>query len=171
MKKNRIASFGILLCLLTFTLTAQIKENNNASQLLIGEWAFIKAVDMNNKEVKFLTKDFKGADGKDIQIPVNAPDITINADYTYSKTFTNGNSVKGYWKLTSNNMIEYEMIVPKGSDEETVIKLNQEIYGKKSKTNADGNFLDSTTEVIILLTPTEMRVDFEGRYVFVYRKK
>lgn len=63
------------------------------------------------------------------------------------------------------------MIVPKGSDEETVIKLNQEIYGKKSKTNADGNFLDSTTEVIILLTPTEMRVDFEGRYVFVYRKK
>lgn len=161
----------MVLCLLTFTLTAQTKDIGNASQLIIGEWAFVKAVDLNNQEVKYLTKDFKGPDGKDIQIPATAPDLTFSDDNTYTKTYTNGNADNGHWKLLSRNIIEYEMIVPKYSEEETVAKLKQELHGKKAKTNADGNFLDTTTEVIIALTPTDMLVDFEGRYVFVYRKK
>lgn len=171
MKKKRTTYFGMVLCLLTFTLTAQTKDIGNASQLIIGEWAFVKAVDLNNQEVKYLTKDFKGPDGKDIQIPATAPDLTFSDDNTYTKTYTNGNADNGHWKLLSRNIIEYEMIVPKYSEEETVAKLKQELHGKKAKTNADGNFLDTTTEVIIALTPTDMLVDFEGRYVFVYRKK
>ncbi len=34
------------------------------------------------------------------------------------------------------NIIEYEMIVPKYSGYETVVRLKQEFYGKKTKTNA-----------------------------------
>lgn len=171
MKKKRTTYFGMVLCVLSFTLTAQNKDTSNASQLIIGEWAFVKALDLNNKEVKYITKDFKGPDGKDIQIPATAPDLTINDDYTYTKTYTNGSTDNGHWKLLSRNLIEYEMIVPKYSDEETVAKLKQELYGKKAKTNTEGHFLDTTTEVIIVLTATDLLVDFEGRYVFVYRKK
>ena len=79
---KRITYFGFLLCLITLTLKAQTKENNDITKLLIGQWIFVKTLDANNIEVKYVTQDYKGPDGNDIQIVANGPDITINADHT-----------------------------------------------------------------------------------------
>jgi len=166
---KRIAHIGILLCLITFNLNAQTKENIDTA-LLIGQWVFVKTLDSNNNEVKYITQDYKFPDGSDIQIVANGPDITINADHTYVKKFTDVNSDKGKWKMVSNNEIDYEMVITKDSRQGNMIKQAQELLGKKWRTDSNGNYLDGSTEKIVLLTEDEMRVEYHKKYVLVYRK-
>ena len=168
---KRITHFGILLCLMTFKLNAQTTEKVDTAQILIGQWVFVKALDTNNNEVKYITQDYKGPDGSDIQIVANGPDITINADHTYVKKFTDVNSDKGNWRLISNNEVEYEMLIEKDSRQGNMIKQTQELLGKKWRTDSKGNYLDASTDKIILLTENEMRVEYHKNYVLVYRKK
>ena len=168
---NRITFFGILLCIMTFTLSAQTTEKVDTTKILIGQWVFVKTLDANNNEVKYVTQDYKGPDGSDIQIVANGSDITINADHTYVKIFTDVNSDKGNWRLISNNEIVYEMVIEKDSRQGNMIKQTQELLGKKWRTDSNGNYLDASTDKIILLTENEMRVEYHKKYVLVYRKK
>lgn len=166
-----ITHFGILLCLITFNLNAQTIENIDTTQVLIGQWVFVKTLDANNNEVKYVTRDYKGPDGSDIQVVANGPDITISADHTYVKKFTDVNSDNGNWRLISNNQVEYEMVIPKDSRQGKMIKQTQELLGKKWRTDSKGNYLDASNDKIILLTENEMRVEYEKKYVLVYKKK
>jgi hypothetical protein len=169
-KKKRIAHFGILLCLINFNLNAQTKENIDTT-LLIGQWIFVKTLDSNNNEVKYITEDYKFSDGRAFQIAAKGPDITINVDHTYVKKFTDVNSDKGNWKMISNNEIEYGMLIAKDSREGNMIKQAQELLGKTWRTDSNGNYIDGSTDKIILLTENEMRVEYHKIYVLVYRKK
>jgi hypothetical protein len=171
MTMKRITNFGILLCLITFNLNAQTKENMDTTKLLIGQWIFVKTLDANNNEVKYTTQDYKGPDGSDIQIVANGPDITINAEHTYVKKFTDVNSDKGNWRLISNNELEYEMVIEKDSKQGNMIKQTQELLGKKWPTDSKGNYLDASSDKIVLLTENEMRVEYHKKYLLVYRKK
>lgn len=168
---KRITYFGILLCLMTFSLNAQTTEKIDTTKILVGQWIFVKTLDANNNEVKYVTQDYNGPDGTDIQIVANGPDITINADHTYVKKFTDVNSDKGNWRLISNNEVEYEMVIEKDSRQGNMIKRTQELLGKKWRTDSKGNYLDASTDKIVLLTGNEMRVEYHKKYVLVYRKK
>jgi hypothetical protein len=168
---KRIAHFGILLYLISFNVNAQTKENIDIRQQLIGQWVFVKTLDANNNEVKYVAQDYKGPDGSDIQIVANGPDITINADHTYVKKFTDVKSDKGNWKLISNNQVEYELVIPKDSRQGSMIKQTQELLGKKWRTDSIGNYLDASTDKIVLLSENEMRVEYHKKYLLVYRKK
>jgi hypothetical protein len=171
MKINRITFFGILLCIMTFSLSAQTTEKVDTTKILIGQWVFVKTLDANNNEVKYVTQDYKRPDGSDIQIVANGPNITINADHTYVKKFTDVNSDKGNWRLISNNQVEYEMVIEKDSRQGNMIKQTQELMGKKWRTDSKGNYLDASADKIVLLTENEMRVEYHKNYVLVYRKK
>jgi len=168
---KNIAYFEILLCLISFNLNAQNKGIGDTTNLLVGQWIFIKTLDANNNEVKYVNQDYKGPDGNDMQIEANGPDITINADHTYIKKFTEVNSDKGVWELISNNQIEYEMVIPKDSRQGNMIVQTQELLGKKWRTDYNGNFLDTSKDKIVLLTETEMRIEYYKKYVLVYKKK
>lgn len=168
---KKITYFGILLCLITFNLNAQTTEKVDTTKLLIGQWIFVKTLDANNNEVKYIPQDYKGPDGSDIQIVANGPDITINDDHTYIKRFTEVNSDKGNWRLISNNEVEYEMVIEKGSRQGNMIKQTQELLGKKWRTDTNGNYLDASIDKIVLLTENEMRVEYHKKYVLVYRRK
>lgn len=166
----RIKIFGILLCLMTFNLKAQPTEKVDTAKLLIGQWVFVKTLDANNNEVKSITQDYKGPNDSDIQIVATGPDITINSDNTYLKKFTDVNSDKGNWRLISKNEVEYEMVIEKDSRQGNLIRQTQEFLGKKWRTDSNGNYLDTSTDKIVLLTENEMRVAYHEKYVLVYRK-
>jgi hypothetical protein len=168
---KKITYFGFLLCLMTLKLNAQTTENADTTKLLIGQWIFVKTLDANNNEIKYVIQDYKGPDGNDIQIVANGPDITINSDHTYVKKFTDVNSDKGNWKLISNSEVEYEILTEKDSRQANMIKQAQELFGKKWRTDSKGNYLDASSDKIILLTENEMRVEYHKSYVLVYRKK
>jgi hypothetical protein len=168
---KRITYFGFLLCLMTLNLKAQTKKNADTTKLLIGQWIFEKTLDANNIEVKYIKQDYKGPEGNDIEIVANGPDITINSDHTYIKKFTNINSDKGNWRLISDNEVEYEMVIEKNSRQGNMIHQAQELMGKKWRTDSKGNYLDASSDKIILLTENEMRVEYHKTYVLVYRKK
>ena len=97
--------------------------------------------------------------------------LSISAFSQTIKKFTEVNSDKGVWKLISNNQIEYEMIIPKDSRQGNMILQTQELLEKKWRTDNKGNFLDASTDKIVLLTKTEMRIEYYKKYVLVYRKK
>ena len=168
---KRITYFGVLLCLITLNLNAQIKESVDTNKLLIGHWIFVKTLNADNNEVKYVMQDYKGPDGNDIKIVANGLDITINSDHTYVKKFTDVNLDKGNWKLISKNEVQYEMVIEKNSRQGDMIKQTQELTGKKWPTNTSGNYLDTSSDKIILLTEKEMRVKYHKNYVLVYRKK
>ena len=163
--------FGILLCLLAFNGKAQTTEKIDTTQLLIGHWVFVQTLDENNNDVEYVTQDYKGPDGSDIKIVANGPDITINADQTYVKKFTDENSDQGKWRLLANNEVEYEMVIEKDSRQGDMIKQTQELFGKKWRTDSKGNYLDASSDKILLLTENEMRVEYHKNYVLVYRKE
>jgi len=156
---------------MTFSLNAQTTERVDTTQLLVGQWIFVKTLDANNNEVKYVTQDYKGPDGSDIKIVANGPDITFNANYTYIQKFTDVNSDKGNWRLLSNNQIEYEMVVEKDTRQGNMIKQAQEFLGKKWRTDSKGNYLDGSTDKIVMLTENELRIEYHKKYVLVYRKK
>jgi hypothetical protein len=170
MKIANTAQIVLLICFKSFNLNAQTVKNENTDHILVGKWAFVKAVDINNVEVKYLTKDYKGPDGKEIPIVATGPDITINSDHTYVKKFTSVNSDIGHWKLVSNDEIEYEMVILKDSRQGNLIRQMQALYGKKWRTDSDGNFLDSSTDKLVSLTEDEMKVRYESKYVLIYKK-
>lgn len=167
---KRIINLGILLYLVTFNLNAQTTVKVDTTQLLIGRWFFVKTLDGNNNEVKYIIQDYKGPDGSDIQIVANGPDITINADHTFVKKITEVNSNKGNWRLASNNEVEYEMVIKKNSRQGNLIKKTQKLLGKKWQIDSNGNYLDTSFDKIVLLTENEMRVEYHKKYVLVYRK-
>ena len=168
---KKLAYCGALLCLMTLSLNAQTKENIDSTKLLIGQWIFVKTLDVNNNEVKYVTQDYKGPDGNEIQIVANGPDILVNSDHTYIKKFTDVNSDKGNWRLISNNEVEYEMVIEKDSRQGNMIKQTQELLGKKWRTDSKGNYLDASTDKIVQLTENEMRVEYHKKYLLVYKKK
>ena len=153
-----------------FNINAQTKESDETTQLLIGEWVFVKTLDENNNEVKYIIQDYKGPDGGEIKIVANGPDITINADRTYVKKFTTVNSDRGNWKLISKNEVQYEMVTEKNSRQGNMIKQAQELLGKKWSTDSNGNYLNSSVDKIVLLTENEMRVEYHKKYILVYKK-
>lgn len=160
-----------MLCLIVFNVKAQTTDKIDTTKLLVGHWVFVQALDSYNNEVKHITQDNKGPDGKDIKIVASGPDITINADQTYIKKFTDLNSDKGNWRMMANNEIEYEMIIEKDSRQGDMIRQAQELFGKKWRTDSKGNYLDASSDKILLLTENEMRVEYHKNYVLVYRKE
>jgi len=63
------------------------------------------------------------------------------------------------------------MVIEKDSRQGNVIKQTQELLGKKWRTDSKGNYLDASSDKIVLLTENEMRVEYHKKYVLVYRKK
>ncbi|MEI6410517.1 MAG: hypothetical protein WCR52_14100, partial [Bacteroidota bacterium] len=63
------------------------------------------------------------------------------------------------------------MVIPKDSPQGNMMKQIQERLSEKFRTDSKGNYLDSSTDKIILLTETEMRIEYGKKYALVYRKK
>jgi hypothetical protein len=143
-----------------------------SEQTLIGKWEFIKTLDQNGKEVKKISLDRSMPNGKPMTLNANGPNIIINSDRTYTKVFTPENSDTGYWRIKSENEIEYEMVIPKDSRQGRLILQTQKLLpNKKWRKDDNGNFLDASSDKIIELTETEMKVEYEKEYYLIYRKK
>jgi len=65
----------------------------------------------------------------------------------------------------------HEMVIPKNSRQGRLIIQPQKILpNKKWRKDKDGNFLDSSSDLIIELTETEMKVEYKKDYLLVYKK-
>lgn len=143
----------------------------NSEQTLIGNWEFVKTLDQNGKEINKITLDRNTPDGKPMTLNANGPDIIIKSDGTYTKIFTPQNSDYGVWRIKSSNEIEYEMVIPENSRQGQMIIQTQKFFpDKKWRKDEKGNFLDASTDRIIKLTESEMKVVYEKDYILVYKK-
>lgn len=143
----------------------------DSEQTLIGKWEFIKTIDQNGKEVKKISLDRNMPNGKPMTLNANGPDIIINSDGTYTKIFTPENSDTGIWRIKSNNEIEYEIVIPEDSRQgRLIIQTQKMLPNKKWRKDENGSFLDASSDLIIELTETEMKVEYEKDYLLVYKK-
>lgn len=163
----------ILITLITLSGKAQSKLNENVEveKLLIGEWNFIKTVDEKNNEVKYITKDYKNPFGEDIQVAAIGPELNLNQDHTYLMKFTEINSEIGNWKLLSNNMIIYKMIIRKNSKNAQLVYETQKLLDVKWDLDKQGNYINTSTDEIISINEDEMRIKYEKKYILIYNKK
>ncbi len=152
------------------------QENNgiditNSEQTLVGNWVFVKTLDQNGKEIKKITLDRNTPDGKPITLNAKGPEIIIKSDGTYTKIFTPENSDNGVWRIKSTNEIEYEMVILENSRQGQMIIQTQKFFSdKKWRKDEKGNFLDASTDRIMELTESEMKVEYEKDYILVYKK-
>ena len=167
----------ILLILSLFISTIGFSQENNEIDItdsknrLIGEWKFIKTIDQKGNEVEKISLDRNMPNGKPITLVAKGPDIIINSDGTYTKTFTPENSDNGNWRIKSSNEIEYEMVIPENSRQGKLIIQTQKILpNKKWRKDGKGNFLDASSDIITELTENEMKVKYEENYLLVYKK-
>ena len=167
----------ILISLSLFISVIAFGQNNgqidisNSEQTLIGKWEFTKTLDQNGNEVKKISLDENTPDGKPMTLIAKGPDIIIRTDGTYTKIFTPVNSDNGVWRIKSSNEIEYEMVITKDSRQGRMIIHTQKIFpDKKWRKDEKGNFLDASTDRILELTESEMKVEYEKDYVLVYKK-
>jgi hypothetical protein len=161
------------LCFISFNLKAQTNEKFDTTAIeksLIGKWIFVEAVDKDNKKVDYFIQDYKGPDGKEIKIVASGPDVTINKDYSYVKKFTEVNSDNGTWKLISENEIEFEMLILKDSRQGNMIIQTQEMLGKEWRTDANGNFLDASTDKILSIDKDRMTIEYKDKYILIYKR-
>ena len=160
----------LFLTLLFFCTTLFGQETEINSQNLIGEWICVKVVDKNNQEVKQVYRTYPN--GLKMKIAAKGPDITIHADGTYQKKFTEEFIDRGNWRIKSQTEIRYEMVIPKNSRQgKLIIETQKLLPDKKWEKDENGNFLDGSTDKIILFTKNEMRVEYEKEYVLVYQKR
>lgn len=167
MLKNIIA--GILIATSCLNLSAQ-KNKITDENILIGEWNFAKTVDNKGKEVESIIQDYKGPNGEDIELDASGPKIILKPDHTYIMTFTETHSDKGNWAIISDNEIKFEMVIPQDSKQGDRIRQTQKMLGKKWETNANGDYLDSSTLSIIALTNNEMKIKYNQSYIQIYIK-
>ena len=166
-----------LIILTLFISTIAFGQNNNqidisdSENILIGKWKFIKTVDQYGMEVQKISLDRKLPNGDSMNLIAKGPDIVINANGTYTKIFTPENSDNGKWTIKSNNEIEYEMIIPEDSRQGRMIIQTHNFFPDKIwKKDGNGNFLDTSTDMILDLTENEMKVQFEKKYILIYKK-
>lgn len=146
-------------------------EISKIEKLLIGDWKFVKTIDSNNKEVKRILKDYKFADGSDIIISADGPDLSFSSDRTYTKIFTKKNSDKGFWRLIEKNKIAYKLLTLKNSENGTMISQAEGKMKVKWEVDENGNYVDTVTDEIILINEKELRIKYEKKYVLIYSKK
>ena len=138
------------------------------TEKLIGKWTYIKTVDKGNKKIEFVYRTYPN--GEKTKIVASGPEITLNKDGTYTKKFTEENSDNGNWKIISRNEVEYEMLILKDSKQGKMIQMTQKLLNKKWRQDEKGNYLDSSTDKITLLSQTEMKVEYEKEYTLIYKK-
>ncbi|MFC6095535.1 hypothetical protein ACFPVY_02665 [Flavobacterium qiangtangense] len=85
--------------------------------------------------------------------------------------FTEINSEIGNWKLLSNNMIIYKMIIRKNSKNAQLINGTQKLLDVKWDLDKDGNYINTSTDEIISINEDEMRIKYEKKYILIYNKK
>ncbi len=155
--------------LLLFCSTVFGQGNELLAENIIGVWNYIKTVDKNNQEVKHIYRIYPN--GEKMKIVANGPKITLNPNGTYRKKFTEENTDRGNWKIISEKEIEYEMVIPKNSRQgKLIIKTQKFMTDKKWRKDENGNFLDASSDKIIELTETEMKVEYEKDYILIYKK-
>lgn len=176
MKKKQIIL--LLFCLFGLFANAQIKMSKKDSleiakveKLLIGEWNFIKTVDKNNKVIKYVTKEYKDPFGEEIQIVANGPELKLNENHTYLMKFTEVNTDIGNWKLLGKNKIIYKMIIKKNSKDGDMLTETQKLLDVKWDLDKDGNYINNSTDEIISINETELRIKYEKKYILIYKKK
>ena len=176
MKKKQIII--LLFCLFGLSVNAQIKTSEKDSleiakveKLLIGEWNFIKTVDKKNNEIKYVIKDYKDPFGEEIKIVANGPELKLNENHTYLMKFTEINSDIGNWKLLSKNKIIYKMVIKKNSKDGEMLTETQNVLEAKWDLDKDGNYINNSTDEIISINETELRIKYEKKYILIYKKK
>lgn len=163
--------FIITLFISTIAIGQTKVDLTNSKEMLIGEWKFVKVIDQAGNEVKQIKRNLKVPNLEPITINASGPDIIVNSDGTYTKIFTPKNSDTGNWRIKSNKEVEYEMVIPIDSRQGRMIIQTQKIFpDKKWKKDGKGNFLDASTDTIIALSKTTMKVVYEKEYVLVYKK-
>lgn len=142
----------------------------NLEKLLIGKWTFIQAVNKENKKVDYFVQDYKGFEGKEIKVIANGPEIIINKDHSYLKKFTEENSDIGTWEIITKNEIQFEIIIPMDSPQGKMILQTQKMLNKKWEEDTKGNFIDLSTDKIIIINETEMKIDYRNKYTLIYKR-
>ncbi len=144
-------------------------KNRAFNQLIIGKWNYIKSTDKENKPIEHIIRKYPN--GKEMKIVASGPNIIINKDGTYEKKFTKENTDYGNWEMLTEDEIKFEMVIPKNSEQAKFIAIAQKAMGKKWKEDEKGNYLDSSTDKIISLTETIMKIEYEKDYVLIYKKE
>ena len=166
-----LITISLFISLIAFGQENSGIDITNSEQTLVGNWEFVKTLDQNGKEIKKITLDRKTSNGKPMTLIANGPDIIIKSDGTYTKIFTPENSDYGIWRIKSSNEIEYEMVIPENSRQGQLIIQTQKFFpDKKWRKDEKGNFLDASSDKIIELTETEMKVEYEKKYYLIYKK-
>lgn len=145
------------------------KDTTAFVSALIGEWHFVQVIGPDGRPTDHINRG-EGPNGETIRVQANGPDISIRADHSYEKRFTPKNKDVGYWSLKGSNEVQYSMLVPMNSKEGEMLRLAGQMFNKTLPIDGKGNYLDASTDHLILLSSTEMRVLEEG-YIFVYRKQ
>lgn len=146
------------------------KDTVSIAATLIGEWHFIHVLGPDGKPTDHIDRS-QGPNGESTRVQANGPDISIRADHTYEKRFTTEHGDAGRWSIGSPTELVYTMVIPMNSRQGDMIRLTEQMFSTKHwQIDGKGNYLDSSTDHLVLLTAEEMRVNQEG-YVYVYRKR
>ena len=141
---------------------------------IVGTWLFVKSTDKLNKTVDYFIQDYPGPDGNEIKVSSKGPNWLINQDGVYTKTFIVNDEIHedvGHWKWISNNEIEFVMTIAQNSDQAYLIRETQKLLNKEWDTDAEGNYLDASSNKIIQLNENEMKVDYRNKYILHYQKQ
>ncbi|SNR14747.1 hypothetical protein [Tenacibaculum jejuense] len=162
--KIKLPVLFLLFCTTLFGQKNELTEKN-----IVGKWNFTKTIDKHNQEVKYVYRTYPN--GEKMKIVASGPDITLNSDGTYLKKFTKENTDSGNWKIISESEIEYQMVIPKDSRQgKLIIQTEKFMPNKKWRKDENGNFLDASSDKIIELTLTEMKIEYEKDYILIYKK-
>ena len=173
---NKLKIVLLLFCFCILSLKAQVKikdslEIAKVEKLLVGEWNFIKTVDKKNTVIKTITKDYRDPFGEQIEIVANGPELKLNVDHAYLMKFTEVNSEIGKWKLVSKNKIIYKTIIRKNSKGGEMLAETQKALNVKWDLDKDGNYINNSTDEILSISATELKIKYEKKYVLIYKKK
>ena len=85
--------------------------------------------------------------------------------------FTEVNTDIGNWKLLGKNKIIYKMIIKKNSKDGDMLTETQKVLDVKWDLDKDGNYINNSTDEIISINETELRIKYEKKYILIYKKK
>lgn len=71
--------------------------------------------------------------------------------------------------MGSTGEVTYTLVVPMDSKQGEMLRFSAQMFNKTWPTDGKGNYLDSSTDKLVLLSKEEMRVADKG-YVYVYRR-
>lgn len=141
----------------------------NLEQLLIGKWEYVRTTDKENNTIQHIIKKFPN--GNEMKIVANGPNIIVNKDGTYEKKFDEDHTDYGNWKFLSEKEIEYELITPIHSRGGKLITQAQNAFNKRWEKDGNGNYLEKNKDIIIALTKSEMKIEYQKDYILIYKKK